>query len=274
MIEAGEACDLGTAKNTGGYGGCNPNCTKAAYCGDGIKNGNEACDDGKNDGSYGTCNPNCTLAPYCGDNKTTTPPETCDQGSKNSATNYGPGLCTNRCVAAPYCGDKAVEGQFNETCDDGVNSGLPGSCTTDCKSFVALQSCGDGMLESPEQCDDGVDNGTANSACDTHCRFKCGNGFKDPGEQCDNGVNDGSYGTCNSNCTLAGYCGDGIKNGSEMCDNGSKNVATATAYGSGVCTTACTFAPYCGDGRVEAQFGEECDGSQTCGGQCQILMPH
>jgi|CZKU01.1.fsa_nt_gi fibro-slime domain-containing protein len=274
VVEAGEQCDLGAAGNVGGYGGCNANCTRAPYCGDGLKNGTEQCDDGKNDGSYGTCKPDCTFAGYCGDSTLQMPPETCDKGSANSSTAYGTMLCTNHCTPAPYCGDKAVEGQFGETCDDGVNSGLAGSCSTDCKSFVPLQSCGDGTIESPEQCDDGVDNGTANSKCDVHCRMRCGNGYKDPGEQCDNGVNDGSYGTCNANCTLAGYCGDGIRNGAESCDNGSKNVSLQSAYGSGVCTTACSFAPYCGDGRVEAQFGEQCDGSQSCNSGCMVSIPH
>ncbi len=39
-----EQCDNGTANNTGAYNGCNPDCTRAAYCGDGIVNGNEQCD--------------------------------------------------------------------------------------------------------------------------------------------------------------------------------------------------------------------------------------
>ncbi len=42
-------------------------CTNG-YCGDGIVNPDEACDEGAaNDGRYGGCNPDCTLAPYCGD---------------------------------------------------------------------------------------------------------------------------------------------------------------------------------------------------------------
>ena len=278
VIEAGETCDNGTAANTGGYGKCNPNCTLGPYCGDGIQTGSEQCDDGKNDGTYGTCAPGCKLANYCGDSILTNPPETCDQGPINSATAYGLSKCTDRCTPAPYCGDKAVDGAHSETCDDGVNSGLPGSCTTNCQGFVPLVSCGNGILNPPEQCDDGANNGTAADACDTHCRFKCGNGVKDPGETCDNGVNNGAYGGCTTNCQIAGYCGDGIKNGPETCDNGdashgSGNVSPATAYGPGICTSACAFAPYCGDGRVQSSFGEQCDGTTSCDAMCKTFVP-
>jgi hypothetical protein len=159
-----------------------------------------------------------------------------------------------------------------EKCDDGQNTGKPGSCTTDCSAYVPPLGCGDHVIEPPEKCDDGTAlNGTAASKCDALCRLKCGNGVLDAGEKCDNGVNNGSYGTCTSTCQLAAYCGDGIKNGNEQCDNGTKNVAVSKAYGTGVCTTACLAAPFCGDGRVQPAF-EECEGNDLCS-NCQSTGP-
>ena len=55
-----EACDDGSAKNTGGYGKCNADCTLGPRCGDGILQADqgEQCDDGNlvnGDGCSATC---------------------------------------------------------------------------------------------------------------------------------------------------------------------------------------------------------------------------
>ena len=263
--EVGEDCDDGTgpAGNGSATSLCDTSCQYK--CGNGVPDPGEQCDDGTNDGSYGTCNKDCTFAPSCGDGVVQDPPEACDNGALNSSTAYGPGSCTDRCVPGGICGDGLINGPAGlEKCDDGQNSGQPGSCTPDCKAYVPTKQCGDGTIQPPEKCDDGKNvNGTAASKCDTSCRLKCGNGTLDPGETCDNGVNDGSYGTCTPTCKLAGYCGDGTKNGNEQCDDGANNVPAATAYGPKVCTTACVAAPFCGDGRVQPPR-EQCEGNQLC----------
>jgi len=265
VLDPGEQCDKGTAGNTGAYGGCKSTCVLAPYCGDGVKQANEGCDDGKNDGSYGTCTATCQLGAYCGDGKLDAAAgEQCDLGAQNQANPYGKDLCATTCKLAPYCGDHAVNASFNEKCDDGAlnSNSSAGVCKLDCSGYNSPPStCGNGKVDAGEQCD------PPGGSCDARCRFKCGNGIKDTGEACDNGVNDGSYGTCKNDCTPADFCGDGIKNGSEQCDLGAGN--SATAYGTGKCTNACKVAPYCGDHRVNGLNGsEECDGQIGCTASC------
>src|SRR5262249_59191187 len=46
--------------------------------------------------------------------------------------------------------------------------------------------CGDGVLDSPEQCDDGANNGTSTSCCSSTCTFRAiGNVCRQSGGQCD-----------------------------------------------------------------------------------------
>ncbi|MDC0675874.1 DUF4215 domain-containing protein [Nannocystis radixulma] len=115
-------------------------------------------------------------------------------------------------------------------------------------------TCGDGILEPGEQCDDGNDvNG---DGCENDCTptggVDCGNGTLDPGEECDDG-NDVAMDGCENNCTetdISANCGDGTVNGDDECDDGDQDNTDA-------CTNTCKNAA-CGDGVVQAGV-EECD---------------
>ncbi|MBV9948001.1 MAG: DUF4215 domain-containing protein, partial [Myxococcales bacterium] len=200
----GKQCDLGTnqatgaSNNTGGYGGCNPDCTLAPYCGDGLlQMPPEQCDLGasRNTGAYGGCNPNCTLGPYCGDGTLQSPPEQCDLGTANNTGGYGG--CNANCMLAPYCGDGILQNP-PEQCDQGPQN-VPvataygqGLCTTAC---TLAPYCGDGVVQaSREQCDNGAQNAPVSTAY--------------------------GKGQCTVDCTAAPFCGDGIVQAQfgEQCD--------------------------------------------------------
>jgi fibro-slime domain-containing protein len=104
VVTAGEECDLGTAMNTGDYGGCTADCHYGPWCGDGITNGPEQCDAGAQNGAHYTkdcsmrgCTTACTLAPCCGDGQINAADgEACDDGDKN-----GTGRCQADCTLGP-----------------------------------------------------------------------------------------------------------------------------------------------------------------------------
>lgn len=108
------------------------------------------------------------------------------------------------------CGDGVVEGP--EACDDG-NSANGDGCDANC----TVSGCGNGVVVIGEACDDG--NTIDGDGCDSNCTISdCGNGVAANGEQCDddNGV-DGDG--CDSNCTITA-CGNGVVTGGEECDDG------------------------------------------------------
>lgn len=99
--------------------------------------------------------------------------------------------------------------------------------------------------------------------------WKCGDGEVDSWEQCDNGELNSEYGECTPICQKP-WCGDGYHHPSEECDLGSENGQDLNAYGS--CTASCKIATGCGDGVVQPDL-EECDhgagGSPTCAPNCK-----
>lgn len=83
----------------------------------------------------------------------------------------------------------------------------------------------------------------------------CGNGVVDPNEACDEGsfVNDDTR-FCKEDCTL-NVCGDGkLFVGWELCDQGPGN---SDEYGS-LCGSQCEPGAYCGDHKLQSEF-ETCD---------------
>ncbi|MCG2694255.1 Ig-like domain-containing protein [Candidatus Parcubacteria bacterium] len=142
------------------------------------------------------------------------------------------------------CGDGIV-GQ-NEECEKGQENYEP--CTAGGKTGFRKLTCN--PAGSPDGC-----FWNHSAICQTG---QCGDGVVQSPEYCDDGQKNGAYGYCNTSCSeLAGYCGDGTKNGSEQCDLGAKKNGS---YNSG-CSWDCKLpGPMCGDGIVD--IGQEkCDGN-------------
>ena len=268
VVSPGEACDDG--ENVGGYGHCNPDCTRGAYCGDGVVEPDvEACDDGRNVSAYsltsatGGCAPGCRAVPYCGDGVVQGEfGERCDLGTEANTGAYGG--CMPDCQRAPFCGDAVTQPDQGEECDDGLNNGAYDTCAPECKLGPR---CGDGVFapEWGEICDDG--NVVGGDGCSPTCGEEgiCGDALvqAESGEVCDDGVNDGGYGECGPNCQLGPHCGDGVVDPEhEECDD------RTNAGGYGECAPGCVLGPRCGDAIVQPGYEECDDGNDKVGDLC------
>lgn len=179
-------------------------------CGDGHLFEDEDCDDGNTNSGDG-CDSGCGVETYYSCSG--------DEG------------CESSCSAD--CGDGYVLAG-HENCDDGVNGVIthckPGcdsgaitgwTCTTNITNQFSEcypTNCGNGNLDTGEECDDG--NNKNGDGCSDYCtieygwecpnvgdlkcyELECGNGKIEWGEECDEGDKNGSDGSlCNLDCTL------------------------------------------------------------------------
>ena len=259
----GDPVAAGGSGGGGGSGGTGG--TEAPACGNGVREGAEACDEGadNSDTRPDACRSDCTRA-TCGDGVKDTG-EACDEGEGNS--DEAKDGCRSGCRAA-FCGDGVVD--TGELCDDGAENSdtAGGACRTSC----VPATCGDGVVDAPEECDDGADG---SARCTPGCvRIVCGDGVKAGGEACDDGAanSDEAPDACRSDCSAA-RCGDGVTDTGEACDDGNADAGdgcAACAVEAGwVCDAGGCRQVRCGDRIVDAEFGEACDdGNQLSGDGC------
>ncbi len=113
-------------------------------------------------------------------------------------------------------------------------SGVIRSTIDSASCLTPAGTCGNGVVEPGEQCDDG--NTVAGDGCSPTCQLEvCGNGYVDPGEQCDDG-NTVSGDGCSATCQREPRCGDGVVDPGEECDDGN------TVNGDG-CSAQCLLEP-------------------------------
>jgi len=214
-------------------------------------------------------------------------------------------------------GNAGLGGNAGRTGADTGGSGAGGNSTAitivlpptpDASADVAQSTCGNGVLDGTEQCDDG--NTVSGDGCSKICQIEsnydcpktgalcrnlavCGNSVLTSDETCDDGNTKGGDG-CSADCQTvesgwqcrvpgkpcAPKCGDGVQSGNEACDDGN------TKGGDG-CSTLCTIElgwkcdgrpsscskTTCGDGKKEG--AESCDDGNTmpfdgCSEDCQI----
>lgn len=266
-LSSGEVCDKGLSgsspnkewisDSTQLASSCNLTCSgRSAYCGDAkVTVPFEACDGNALTTSKAICSDGFTP---CDTNSDCPSSGTCGTGGKSLSA------CSSQRVCVGTT-DRAIVGKI---CT--VDSDCPGGiCSRDRVTTERSMPCNVSGTLACRYGKSGAGGTEPNwGACLP--TMSCGNGVKDGLEECDDG-NDVDTDGCTSSCLL-NVCGDGkFYKGVEECDTGDRNgEACSTAeYGStcSSCSTSCKFqltqGGFCGDGIVTAATSEQCDGNAT-----------
>ncbi len=140
----------------------------------------------------------------------------------------------------------------------------------------AQQRCGNGIINSGEECDDG--NIVATDACTDTCKLaRCDDGHtrtdlgsnEDDFESCDDGDANSNAGACLENCIVA-RCGDGeVRADLAEADEGFESCDDGNTVDTDDCTNGCLQAR-CGDGILRTNDDESPSSFAPCanGGVC------
>lgn len=227
---------------------------QAISCVNGLLH-DENCEFGCRDG--GCLEPSCTSDgsyPYCDEAGQVV---TCQDGEIKRELCRDNQVCVQgECVGvAASCGNGMQD--EGEACDDGVDNGKYGKCRLDC---LSISQCGDGILDAPDEvCDDGADNGKYGK-CRLDCLSvsQCGDGVVDASDEvCDDGADNGKPGKCHLDCQSQQLCGNGIVDPGETCDPPSTGMIVS-------CHADCTrpqmlFEEYPTAENISTEVPETCD---------------
>jgi len=244
-------CGAGTPKADGTACGsgmvCKAGVCSGGACGDGIVSGTEQCDFGTANGAGSGCEIDCKFS--CAK----TPTDSC--------------VDTNPCNGTEVCANVTVGGKTGQKCSAGTALADGTSCggTNICKSGACVApppvTCGNGTLDTGEECDFGTGNGPG-TGCEATCRFSCSK----TADTCSDGNLCNGVESCQT-VTVSGKTG-------QKCAAGT-NAAKCTACGTGVCngTGACASST-CGDTCVDATKGEQCEppSTTTCDATCKTIV--
>lgn len=150
--------------------------------------------------------------------------------------------------------------------DSNASGGMLMNCSVGCvnsgnnENWFFDGTCGDGVVNSGEQCDDGDSNNADD--CPNDCQLAvCGDNIVEGFEQCE----PPNSSVCQSNCLLKGAGGGG--------GGGGSSAVTSTTY-----ANRPPPPDGCGNGVLDIEKGEECDagprfnGLGTCSYDCKILV--
>ena len=229
VADAADPC-VGQADGADCGGGriCARGRCQASSCGDGYLDpaSTEECDDG-NTTAFDGCEPDCTFTcevdANCGDDNPCNGTESCNTSAH---------LCTAGTDLA-----------------DGTECTSPAQTDGVCRAGeCAPRGCGNGVVESGEDCEDG--NTDPGDGCENDCSWTC-----DDNPACDDGFSCNGFETCNltsHTCEAGTAPMDGIE-------------CTTATMPAGVCRTGACIMAGCGNGVVESAT-EECDDENTTPG--------
>jgi len=243
-----------------------------SICGDGVQQGNEACDGADLDGhtcisegleGFGlACKPTCDEFDF----------SACAVSICGSGIRRGSEVCDSTDLGGSSCQTLGFNGGRLKCGANCTSFDTSECCCSDGRPGCPVCLCGNGVIDPQEECDGsslggrtcftfGFDGGTL--SCSSSCNgfdlsgcieFSCGNGVREGQEECDAQDFDGmtcqsfAFDTgmlkCSSSCTFdmsgCGWtCGDGDRRGDEVCDRMALNGLNCQDFGFDSGTLAC-----------------------------------